>query len=299
MEEVHARHRNEQRELQGRITQKKKNATKKTRKGINDECDVLQREMNERHRAELAAFDNDHVLKRLEDMGLSDGRKQGEGSDNPAQVETVEEEVTGIGSDAASMKTAPLQTQPKKPNRQKARLARRAAEQEAQVTHASQEAATLPDRRSQEMEAMKRQMKKLGLIEISIRPDGHCLYSAIARSFPEDQILAGQPKVAPYQMIRNNTSEYISSHPDDFAAFLEEPVEQYVHKIRNTAEWGGQLELQAIAQSFSVPIYVLQADGRVERILPKTPSSLDVIWLAYYRHSFGLGEHYNALEKTP
>ncbi len=44
-------------------------------------------------------------------------------------------------------------------------------------------------------------------------------------------------------------------------------------------------------------INVLQADGRVEKIESGLESETGSIWLTYYRHSFGLGEHYNALKK--
>ena len=55
MEDLRSRHHKEQKDLQGRITQKKKNATKKTRKGVNDECERLQRELLDRQRAETVS----------------------------------------------------------------------------------------------------------------------------------------------------------------------------------------------------------------------------------------------------
>jgi len=74
----------------------------------------------------------------------------------------------------------------------------------------------------------------------------------------------------------------------------------HVRKIRVTAEWGGEMELQAIARSYKVDINVLQADGRIEKISSQADNKdgKEPIWLAYYRHSFGLGEHYNALKKV-
>jgi OTU domain-containing protein 6 len=91
----------------------------------------------------------------------------------------------------------------------------------------------------------------------------------------------------------------MEAHPNDFVGFLEEPIEAYARKIKDTAEWGGQLELQAIAKSYNVDINVLQADGRIEKITSGgSEDGHKTIWLAYYRHSFGLGEHYNALNKA-
>ena len=59
LEEAQARHRKENKDLQGRITQKKKQATKKTRKGVNDECAELERQLKEAQAAELAALRGD------------------------------------------------------------------------------------------------------------------------------------------------------------------------------------------------------------------------------------------------
>ena len=148
---------------------------------------------------------------------------------------------------------------------------------------------------------MKTQLEKHHLSETPIRPDGHCLYSAVAVSLPTAAIrtiLGSAPATVQYQFVRNEAGTFILQHPNDFEAFLEEPLDQYVHKIKHTAEWGGQLELQAIARTFQLTIHVLQADGRIEKIESEGKSEYDPIWLAYYRHSFGLGEHYNALSKA-
>ena len=59
MEELQTRHKKEQRDLQSRVTQKKKQASKKTRKGVNDECDRLEAELKERQASELAALNGE------------------------------------------------------------------------------------------------------------------------------------------------------------------------------------------------------------------------------------------------
>ena len=82
--------------------------------------------------------------------------------------------------------------------------------------------------------------------------------------------------------------------------WLDEPLGQYVTKIRETAEWGGHLELMALAKAYNVEICVLQ-DGGAQTIEPGSEASKEPekIWLAYYRHGFGLGEHYNSLRRAP
>jgi OTU domain-containing protein 6 len=99
-------------------------------------------------------------------------------------------------------------------------------------------------------------------------------------------------------VVRKAAATYIEGHPDDFVPFLDEPLEDYIHKIRDTAEWGGHLELLALAKTYNVEICVLQ-NGAAQKIEPGTENKPETIYLAYYRHGFGLGEHYNSLRKAP
>lgn len=285
MEELLAKHRKEQRDLQSKLTQKKKNTTKKTRKGVNDECETLERQLKERQQAELGSLNVDTVADDVNGLRL----------DSQAQVS----ELPAPGDELArppspSTSTTSSATGPKKRNRQKDRLARRAAEQDAAIAAAEEEASNMPDARSLELKAMAEHTNKLGLTEIPIRPDGHCLYSSIATSLPASTVEESGPYGTGYQNVRCTAADFIAKHPDDFSAFLEEPIDSYTKKIKDTAEWGGAVELQALSRAFERRINVLTSDGRVERI---GEDGQEDIWLAYYRHSFGLGEHYNALKR--
>ncbi|KAJ5206171.1 Ovarian tumor otubain [Penicillium cf. griseofulvum] len=320
MEDLLSKHRKEQKDLQGRITQKKKSATKKTRKGINDECERLQRDLSEKQQAEIAELNGDPT-EGLEDLSLEDDQpaddedsKQDKATEKPQEAEPTAEPTPEPSSAPNS----------KKPNRQKARLARRAAEQAAQSAAAAEEAATQTNYRGNEQEVMDAAFKKLGLKEVEVTPDGHCLYSAVAKQLDESGLglrpdpsrivlqpatqsridTVASPQHDGYRAVRAVTADFIMEHKEDFEAFMEEPLESYTRKIKLTAEWGGQLELQAIARAYGVEINIVQKDGRMEKIEPGDSDSLDeeekrkrVIWLAYYRHTYGLGEHYNALVK--
>ncbi|QKX63596.1 uncharacterized protein TRUGW13939_10767 [Talaromyces rugulosus] len=311
MDELQARHRKEQRDLQARITQKKKNATKKNRKGVNDECDKLQQELHEKQKLEIAQLDGAPVSSaadNLENLDLKDD--ENESTENiPTAPPTSTPPATNNDDAPAS--------RGKKPNRQKARLARREAERVAQAEVAAEEAAKQTDHRGNEKEVMDAEFKRIGLKEIEINPDGHCLYSAVACQLddlgldlkPDPNRIVLQPttlsridtvasaKHDGYRAVRAVTADFIKEHQDDFVPFMEEPLDEYTKKIRLTAEWGGQLELQAIARAYGVDINVLQGDGRIEKI-ESADDNADTkrqIWLAYYRHTYGLGEHYNAL----
>ncbi|KAI4724547.1 cysteine proteinase [Aureobasidium sp. EXF-10728] len=304
MEELQQRHRKEAKDLQSKITQKKKGATKKTRKGVNDECDSLEREMKARHQEEVQAMT---------------APMDGEGADDDTEKEQDEladgtEGLTLSTTQPPPTSSAPPDTPaaaapaPKKQNRAKARLARRAAEQEALIASATEEAQDIPNLKAKERESMLSQFAARKLAEKEIRADGHCLYSAVADQLQQLEIPLGSapsdtPDIAatlePYKIVRQAAAEYIEAHPNDFTPFLEEPLDYYIYKIKNTGEWGGQLELMALAKKYGVAISVLQGDGRVEEINPDGDAENDKqLWLAYYRHGFGLGEHYNSLRKA-
>lgn len=336
MEDLLLRHRKEQKDLQARITQKKKSATKKTRRGVNDECERLQRELSERHQAEIAELTGETLQNESEppaddlgDLSLNgdsatngDTKDLGSTPNGTAGESTTPDSASAsalISSGSSTPSATSTTTRTKKPNRQKARLARRAAEQAAAAAAASEEASQLTNHRENEQEAMDAAFKKLNLKEIEINPDGHCLFSAVATQLDElglglrpdpSRIVIGpttqtridtvaSPKHDGYRAVRAVTADFIAEHKDEFEPFMEEPLESYTRKIKLTAEWGGQLELQAIARAYGVDINVVQGDGRIERIeagdVDEEERAKRVIWLAYYRHTYGLGEHYNAL----
>ncbi|TGJ85174.1 hypothetical protein E0Z10_g3600 [Xylaria hypoxylon] len=346
LEAIQARHRKEQRDLQSRITSKKKNATKKTRKGVNEECTALEQDLKERQELELAAPNGDRdVDEQLGEEGEEPNgvgqNTAGNGTATDTNGITDRLKDTTISSDTHtptqySQPPSKIQTQPsseptvqiqaqsegqggKKRNRQKDRLARRAAEREEAADAAEQEAWGMTDHRGLERSSLERTFSTHGLIEHEIRPDGHCLFSAVADQLAQRKIPIlpssgngtihkvtgeGEGKAPPYRVVRRVATDYMDSHPDDFVPFLEEPLESYVPKIRDTAEWGGQLELLALASAYQVEIKVVQ-NGRTETIQPsgghgqrEAEKKGDMtIWLAYYRHGYGLGEHYNSLRK--
>lgn len=306
MEDLRRKHRQEQKDLQTRVTQKKKSATKKTRKGVNDECAELERQLQERQEIELAACNS------TEKVDLSNANSLGNDELDNITFQKPDGITNSLEPLSFSTSAPTSNGDAKKPNRQKARLARRAAEQEAAAEQAESEAANLPNLRDQERQSMREAYVSKGLKEHEIRSDGHCLYAAVADQLQDSEV-GLKPKIEPpiidlnhhekssfpaYAITRQVAAAYISQNSDDFVPFLEEPLDKYVKTIRETGEWGGHLEILALAKAYGVNINVLQGDGKVEKIecgLQKGPPEL---WLAYYRHSFGLGEHYNSLRRS-
>ena len=312
MEELQARHRREQKDLQAKITQKKKAATKKTKKGVKDECATLEQEIRERQAAELAELNtrNSHG----QTVGKDSLAEEGQSSAIDRDPEDGLEQSIESTKTAASGYSEPTQNGsnlPRKPNRQKARLARRAVEQDALAAKAAEEAANMPNERESERIKMLELFEQHELKEYEIRADGHCLYSAIADQMnqldlplsprePSNETAETAAKSLPSHLrVRHAAADYITANSDEFSPFLEEPLEEYIHNVRDTGEWGGQLELAALANAYGLVINVLQANGRVEKIVPQGENGDKQAWLAYYRHGFGLGEHYNSLRKGP
>ncbi|RPB24564.1 cysteine proteinase [Terfezia boudieri ATCC MYA-4762] len=298
LEALFTRHRKELKDLQSRITQKKKNATKKTRRGVNEECERLERDLKEKH---------DRDVKEIT------GSPPEEEEDEEVQkVEGLTMQSTGPPN-VAKQASPTAQLQSHKPNRARARLARRAAEMEAQMTAAAAEAANQPDRRTIELAALRERYKTLGLTEQNILPDGHCLYSAFADQLEWiglpldaalDQPLDGEQRK--YRHTRMACADYLTKHKSSFEPFLDydagEDMDGHIAKVRDTAEWGGQMEVLALAKAYGVVANVVQAEGELIRMgegedegYGSGVGKKQEVWLAYYRHSFGLGEHYNSL----
>ncbi|KAL1792487.1 hypothetical protein ACET3X_008994 [Alternaria dauci] len=310
LEALQSRHRKEQRDLVSRITQKKKQASKKTRKGVNDECERLERELKERQARELAVQNGEAADA---DEHAEDAQSSGD------EVQDIQGDIANLGLIASASASTPdskasstngdsTEPKKKKPNRAKARLARRAAEQASMIAEAEREAANAPNPRELERERMTTQLHKHGLALHEIRADGHCLYAAVADQLQTRELglkprigvtMAGQSDEEADKMVRHAAADWIQSHADDFSAFMEDPLPEHVRKIRETGEWGGHLELLALARTYGLRICVLHSDGRVDKIEAEDEAKdKEDIWLGYYKHSHGLGEHYNSLRKA-
>lgn len=318
LETTQARHRKEARDLQSRITSKKKNATKKTRRGVNTECDELERELKARHAAEIAALDGTATANA---ELIPDDDDDDDDVDDDATAEKLGAMKLGALGAKAPQQPPQQNEQPKpdedeppqeggggagkKRNRQKERLARRAAELEAAAVAAEAEAANQTDHRAIEKTAMLAAFATHGLVEHEIRPDGHCLFSAVADQLATQLHMplggggSAEERLEPgYRTVRRRAAEYVAAHGDEYAGFLEESVESYVRKMRDTAEWGGQIELAAVANVYGVEVWVVQdRETEVVRPVEAVDGEGKRIWLAYYRHGYGLGEHYNSLRK--
>ncbi|PIS57386.1 hypothetical protein CJI97_000423 [Candidozyma auris] len=310
MEEILARHKKEQRDLVSRITGLKKQATKKTRKHVLAQCEELQRELDLKHKKELneangvnheeaeSAENGEEVSPEalLKAMNLDEGgdEKKNE-SGEPRDIKASEES------------SSPA---PRKRNRAKERLQRRQAQLDKIRDSALEEAAGETDYRAMEHEVMSKVLAANGLKIEEIKPDGHCLFASI-----QDQLKERGGVSVTVETLRREAAEYIRQHRDEFLPFLfdEETmqlrdVDEYTNEIETTAMWGSDMEILALAKRYMVTVKVFSAGsapitfneevqvGRSEQDGENEVSKVagKTLNLAFYKHNYGLGEHYDS-----
>jgi len=162
-----------------------------------------------------------------------------------------------------------------------------------------------PSPRELEMAALKESVLPPEYDICEITADGNCLYRAVAAHCNST-----------YTQMRSLCADTLLQHADELAAFCElndddvPDFDAYCERVRTSQEWGGHLELRALAMALQRPIHVYSVpQGLVVEEPPPpdtTATSLqsgndsndfnnggDPIRLSYHLHYYALGEHYN------
>ncbi|KAK9470591.1 uncharacterized protein V1510DRAFT_250055 [Dipodascopsis tothii] len=291
LDEMQARHRKESRDLIATITGLKKQATKgekKKKKALLQQCEEMERAMNERHQSELDKF-NGVAVDQSSEVSPEELLAQLVLDTHPSPAAEIVS--TGKQDTVESEGDASVHRQ----SRQKVRKARKKAAMEAIASEAASEAAQMPDLRKIELENMKMLQKTMGLVEKDITPDGHCLFAAIS-----DQLAVRRHIKKSVTELRTLAAEVIRANVNTYSPFLfdEETmqiqdVDVYCRRLEETAVWGGDMEILALATHFDSPVTVVMS-GRLPLRINETGKEAELM-LAYYKHSYGLGEHYNSL----
>lgn len=295
---IRDRHRQERKQLQAQVMGLKRSAAaggKKAQKAAQAEIRQLELAMAQRHEQEL----------KLCSAAQAAPEQGGLPSEGPAKPEdaSMGTELDPAALLAAAMEDATLSSETPapqqaaqrrhKPNRQKARLARREQERAALREQAAREAKEQPDLRAAEIEAIAAMARALRLQEHQINADGHCLYSAFA-----DQLHVRKQKEYTYLQLRKLAADYIRAHADEFTPFIAaegSDVDSYTATLESSAEWGGELEILALARALQLNIKVLQQNSPDYKVQGSEKHADPDIFLSYYRHLYGLGAHYNSL----
>ncbi|KAM6958655.1 deubiquitinase OTUD6B isoform 2-T2 [Aplochiton taeniatus] len=282
-------HRKEKKDLQATIQSMKNGVPKndkKRRKQLTEEISNLETELNQKQEEELKQ------LNFVDNSTTSTDSK-------PCKVDEVVNGVESLGIEG-EMENGVKATRVSKAQKRRDKKAAHDKERESRIAEAEVE--NLSGLRHQEGLKLSQKLAERQLQIKEISSDGHCMYRAI-----EDQLLQlAMPGLNQnLKELRKHTAEHMRSNADNFLPFLTnsstgdiytaDEFEKYCCDVEQTAAWGGQLELQALTQILQLPIEVIQADSPTIKIgeeFDKAP-----ITLIYMRHAYGLGEHYNSVER--
>ena len=196
------------------------------------------------------------------------------------------------------------------PTKAQKRREKKAAEEKARELAIEMERARLresgPSKKEIEDEAMRRALKALDLTLREVKADGHCLYRAVAEQVDE------MKEESRYGEVRTMCKDEMLKNREEYEAFVEMEeagsYEKYCEKVGSTAEWGGHVEMLAIARALrrNVEVFEVRPGGEVEKMVvedvgsggegeeEKGGSSFP-LRVAFMKESYTLGEHYDAV----
>lgn len=275
-DEILKRHKQERKELQARIQSLKKTAPKgKKKKEVADQIAQLEKDLEEKQQEELNSL-------RPVDGDVKD------------TVECESEDQENAAGDQAEENAAPTKIS----KAQKRRNKKENEERERSKRIQEQEEQNKSGPRVKEINTIKELLQAQGLQLFNIPADGNCLYCAVNHQLQ----VTGRENYT-IEKLREITANFMRENKDDFLPFMyndsdeplnDEQFEQYCKNIATTKFWGGQIELKALSNALKCPIKIIQASG------PPTIQGEDYkgppLVLAYHRHLYRLGEHYNSTE---
>jgi OTU domain-containing protein 6 len=257
----------------------------------------------------------------------TDAEKPSVSSSDDDKGEIVDEEAAARERKRAKAK--------KKRDRQKEKEARIEQKIEEENANAG------PGLRKIELEQIRAVLTPLKLKVSEVDADGHCLYRAVGAQTGTNYMAirkyeaAGEAMSCSYS-VRNHLftilgflssvifsffcvggseldnigslcADTLLKHQDEFAPFCEytddvSTFDEYLSKVRNSAEWGGHLELRALGIALNRPIYVYSVQSGAKPLAIHEDSEgeetgNEPILLSYHLHYYALGEHYNQVIK--
>mmetsp|Transcript_48223 Transcript_48223/g.98512 ORF Transcript_48223/g.98512 Transcript_48223/m.98512 type:complete len:285 (+) Transcript_48223:24-878(+) len=196
----------------------------------------------------------------------------------------------------------------KKMSKQQKRKLAKEAEEKRRYEQAKEEAKNMVDPRVEEDKLLATKLAPLKLAVKDVKADGHCLYRSVGdqcvqnlSKLPDSlaEEVASWAQGTEYLKLRRRTADFMRRFRSDFEPFVDaagegDAYEEYLKKIEGTAEWGGDVELTAMARSLGAHIHVHSATLQEQTFSPDVPSALHFN-VSFHQHAYGLGEHYNSL----
>lgn len=287
LDELNTKHRKEKKELQSQIQSLKKSAAKgdkKKRKEVQEEISRLETDLEKRHADQLNEFQNE----RNNTQPAGDKTTPSPPDDEPVQ---------SVTNDFLNLATNDLDNQPKLSKAQKRRNKKASEEKQREAEILASEEENKNGPRMLEHCAIAEILKKRQLKLHSIASDGDCLYKAVAHQM----LITGRAAFTVAEL-RQQTANYILDNKEHLIFYMtnsntgeiltDDDFIKYCQNIRNTAAWGGQVEIKALSSALRVPIEVIQATG------PSTIQGSEYdepnLVVTYHRLMYSLGEHYNS-----
>ncbi|TDH65544.1 hypothetical protein CCR75_004042 [Bremia lactucae] len=277
--QIKQRHKLEQRTLQNdiKVFRTKAKKERKSKKYIEDYVDAMEDAVKNLHDHELVAF------------GAENEKNDAPTSAAPAEIESA---------DCQNLAKGATKAQRKREAKRKQSQERRERIEESNKNIVS--------KRQMEADSIRAQLARHGLTIKDIPSDGHCMYHAVADQIKQKNLTIAD-RAMEFQYLRKLTSEYMLAHSDEFLPFvaLDEssgsPTKEfstYCDRVANTADWGGQLELRALACALRTPIEIFSAESDVIVMGSEFTEENDEsakLQLAYHLHYYTLGEHFNSV----
>lgn len=303
MEEIESRHKKELKILESdkrQALKKIKGTAGKSQKAkdllaaAEAEWATKESDMIRRHEEEMASWKEVHQSDTLE----------------PIKVETQfmnpEENVPSsdlIGDKVEANKQDDQQVSSSKKVRKRIQQRQQQLEKEAEIAKSIENAG--PSQRELE----NNRLLELYLTPIQhtiheIKADGNCLYRAVAH-----QLEYLTQKQVTYQQIRDICANNIQKNRIEYEPFIEvsgnvgDDFDTYVEMVRNSSDWGGHIELRALANALKRVIIVYSADAAPlyigdddnQHIDNRDQDAVACIRLSFHKSFYALGEHYNSV----
>ncbi|GBG34154.1 OTU domain-containing protein 6B [Hondaea fermentalgiana] len=252
------------------------------RKRVEVENNKKKEEQAEKHGAEMAALE-----AALEAAASAEGEN-------------------GDGEQLAAGTSMAVPKQNQVTRAQKRREKKKEQEKLAKERFAERKAQAGPSRRDREMETISAKLLGKGFALKEVEADGHCLYRAVAdQLIQKKQTSVGESK-EPHKLLRTMCAQYMRTHRPLFEPFIAlddeggeqgaHSFEEYLDTVQNSAEWGGQLELRALAGALQTPIEVYAADGPM--VIMGEDFTGEPLRVSFHQHFLTLGEHYNSVQPS-
>ena len=112
----------------------------------------------------------------------------------------------------------------------------------------------------------------------TVDADGNCLFRAASVALSGDYNLSAGEEYDMATELRSAVVAFMRKNRASFEHFVMDDVldfEQYMQKMETPREWGGELEVSAIARLKRRPVHVYQLEGGRYELLSQYPAGSD------------------------